>query len=205
MPKSENITWHNATISREERAEVLSSRGLVVWLTGLSGSGKSTVARALEKQLLQSGYFAYVLDGDNTRFGLNSDLGFSPEDRSENIRRVSEVASLFQDACLICICAFISPYRQDRKKIRSKLQDSFFEVYVHCPVEECEKRDPKGLYKKARSGDITDFTGISAPYEEPLQPELVINTATQSLDECVTALVTNLEPLIRPVDSLSKP
>jgi len=166
----------------------------LVWLTGLSGSGKSTVARALEEALVKRGDQAYVLDGDNIRFGLNNDLGFSPEDRTENIRRVGHVAKLFVDSGTIVITAFISPYREDRDAARAIQAEStdFVEVHLDCPLEICESRDPKGLYKKARSGEIAEFTGVSAPYEAPVDPELVLDTGTQTLDESVEALIQHL-------------
>lgn len=193
-PKSENITWHGSRVSREDRKTVLGHRSVLVWLTGLSGSGKSTVARALEEALVKRGDQAYVLDGDNIRFGLNKDLGFSPEDRTENIRRVGHVAKLFVDSGTIVITAFISPYRRDRDAARAiQVEHSdFVEVYLDCPIEVCESRDPKGLYKKARRGEISEFTGVSAPYEAPLDPDLVLNTGTQTLAESVEAVIQHL-------------
>ena len=182
---SSNITWHASTLRKEEREQLLSSRGVVIWLTGLSGSGKSTIGRALEAKLIQARHFAYGLDGDNIRFGLCSDLGFSPEDRTENIRRIGSVAQLFCDACAIAICSFVSPYRADRDMVRSLVGERFIEVHVDCTIEECAKRDPKGLYEKARKGEIPNFTGISAPYEAPLQPELYLDTTSQTIDQCV--------------------
>jgi adenylylsulfate kinase len=190
MGKSQNITWHAATVTMDERESFLQSRGCVLWLTGLSGSGKSTIARALEKRLVSEGRFAYVLDGDNVRHGLNGDLGFAPKDRTENIRRVGEVAKLFSDACLLVIASFISPYRSDRDGIRAKLPEGrFIEVHIAAPLDECEKRDPKGLYARARSGEITQFTGISAPYEAPLKPELVLHTEKKTVEACVEEVV----------------
>lgn len=166
-------------------------RGCVVWFTGLSGSGKSTVAHALELELMNQGHAAFVLDGDNVRRRLNADLGFSGKDRTENIRRIAEVAGLFADAGIICITAFISPFREDRRRAREVIgKDRMFEVYLGTTIEECEKRDPKGLYKKARGGEIPDFTGISSPYEPPLEPELEINTGECSVDEAVARLVS---------------
>ncbi len=166
--------------------ELLGQRGCVVWLTGLSGSGKSTIGFALEERLVRDGHAAYVLDGDNIRHGLNGDLGFSPEDREENIRRIGEVAALFADAGLITISAFISPYRRDRDRARAAAGEGrFVEVFVDAPVEICERRDPKGLYVKARAGEIKDFTGVSAPYEPPLSPEVVLETQNKTVDECV--------------------
>jgi adenylyl-sulfate kinase len=167
--------------------------GSVVWLTGLSGSGKSTIAGELERRLLDAGRPVWVLDGDKVREGLCSDLGFSPEHRKENIRRVAEVARLFADAGLICIVAFISPYRADRDRARSLLPAGrFVEVYLSAPVEACERRDPKGLYAKARAGLIKDFTGVSAPYEAPVKPELELRTDELTVEECVSALVSRL-------------
>lgn len=192
-PVSTNIRWHGPLVTRPERETILGSRGCVVWLTGLSGSGKSTVSRRVEQLLLERRVNAYVLDGDNVRFGLNRDLGFSPEHRVENIRRVGEVAKLFADAAVIAVTAFISPYRQDRDQVRALLNPGeFIEVFIDTPLEECEARDPKGLYKKARAGQIPEFTGISAPYEVPLSPELVVPTAGRSVDECATDVVDYL-------------
>jgi adenylyl-sulfate kinase len=175
--------------------EMMNNRpsGGVVWLTGLSGAGKSTVAAELERKLLALGRVVWVLDGDKVREGLCSDLGFSPEHRKENIRRVAEVARLFADAGLICIVAFISPYRADRDRARSLLPAGrFIEVYLSAPLEVCERRDPKGLYARARAGLVKDFTGITAPYEAPLKPELELHTDKFTLDECVSTLVATL-------------
>lgn len=172
---------------------MLGQRGVVVWLTGLSGSGKSTLAYALERRLVDDEKIAFVLDGDNVRHGLNQDLGFSPEDRTENIRRVGEVAALFAAAGLFSISAFISPYRRDRQRAREMAgADRFVEVYLDVPVEVCERRDPKGLYKKARSGEIAQFTGVSAPYEAPERAELSLNTDARSVDECVSDILSFL-------------
>lgn len=191
--KATNITWHAGVITAEDREKLLKQKGVVIWLTGLSGAGKSTIARELEKRLYDMGHLSYVLDGDNIRHGLNRNLGFSPEDRKENIRRISEVAKLFADAGVITITAFISPYREDRDNARKLLPEGkFVEVYVKCPLEKCEERDVKGLYKKARAGEIKEFTGISAPYEPPLNPELVIDTDKLSLDESVEMLLNYL-------------
>lgn len=189
-PASENVVWSPGAVTPADRAGVLGQRGCVVWLTGLSGSGKSTLAQAAEKRLIEAGQAAYVLDGDNVRHGLNGDLGFSPADRDENIRRVGEVAALFADAGLITLVSFISPYRAGRDRARAAAgEDRFFEVFVDTPVQECEKRDPKGLYRKARAGEIAEFTGISAPYEPPEKPALHLKTAGRSVDECVNELV----------------
>lgn len=188
--KSTNITWHEGHVTREDREQRLGQRGVTIWLTGLSGSGKSTIAVAAEKELLAQGRVAYVLDGDNIRHGLNANLGFSPEDRTENIRRIGEVARLFTDAGVIVLTSFISPYRADRDAVRGKMEKGdFVEVYVAASLETCESRDVKGLYQKARAGQIPEFTGISAPYEEPRSPELVLDTNDQTVEASVSALV----------------
>ncbi|MCP3676518.1 MAG: adenylyl-sulfate kinase [Deltaproteobacteria bacterium] len=192
--KAENIRWHHGKVTKDDRAQLISQKGTVIWLTGLSGSGKSTIAVDLEHALVENGYYAYVLDGDNIRHGLNSNLSFSPEDRSENIRRIGEVAKLFCDANLITIASFISPYRQDREKARAiQGEGEFVEVFVKCPLAVCEERDTKGLYKRAREGEVEAFTGISAPYEEPDCPEVVVDTSIMTLDECVREILTYLE------------
>jgi adenylylsulfate kinase len=183
--KNTNIKWHSGHIKREDREKLNNHKSCCVWLTGLSGSGKSTVARELEKLLFEKNAKCYVLDGDNIRHGLNSNLGFSPEDRTENIRRIGEVAKLFVDAGIIVITAFISPYRNDRDKVRSIMKkNDFIEVSIEASIETCEKRDPKELYKKAREGEIKNFTGISAPYEISAKPEIIINTENNSPAEC---------------------
>ncbi|PLV59324.1 adenylyl-sulfate kinase [Thermotoga sp. KOL6] len=193
-PKAKNIVWHEGKVKKEDREKLLGQKGVVVWLTGLPGSGKSTIAHELEWRLLERGKLAYVLDGDNIRHGLNSDLGFSPEDRKENIRRISEVAKLFADAGIITITAFISPYREDRRRARSLLKEGeFIEIYVKCPLEVLIKRDPKGLYKRALKGEIKEFTGISAPYEEPENPELIVETDKESVEESVGKILKYLE------------
>lgn len=195
---AEHITKHAHDLSSIDRARFFKHAGGVLWLTGLSAAGKSTIAMNLEKRLHALGYACYTLDGDNLRTGLNSDLGFSESDRTENIRRVGEVASLFADAGLICIAAFISPYRADRDSARAAAKNAkFCEIYVEADVAACEARDPKGLYKKARSGLVRNFTGIDAPYEAPTNPELVIHTKRQTVDESVEqllAFVTNTFP-----------
>jgi adenylylsulfate kinase len=192
--KSTDITWHAGHVSRADREKLLGQRGVTVWLTGLSGSGKSTIAVATEQVLLQRGRLAYVLDGDNIRHGLNRDLGFSPEDRTENIRRIAEVAKLFTDAGLIVLTSFISPYRSDRDAARALFRDGdFHEVYVAASLETCEGRDTKGLYQRARAGQIPEFTGISAPYETPARPELVLDTNGEKVEESVVRLVRHLE------------
>ena len=192
--KATNIKWHHGKITKEDRIKLMKQKGVTIWLTGLSGSGKSTIAVELEHALLENGHQAYILDGDNIRHGLNKNLGFSPEDRSENIRRIGEVAKLFTDANIITITAFISPYRQDRENAR-KLQKNgeFIEVYVKCPLEVCEQRDTKGLYKKARAGEVKEFTGISAPYEEPLKHEITIDTSKMPVEESTRAIIKYLE------------
>lgn len=171
------ITWHDLTIQKEDRYRLNGHRGAVVWLTGLSGSGKSTLANALDYELYQRNIQSYVLDGDNIRHGLNRDLAFTDADREENIRRIGEVANLFVDSGQIVITAFISPFQRDRDFVRSLISDNeFFEVYVKCSLETCEERDPKGLYKKARAGEIKQFTGIDSPYEAPTNPDIVVRT-----------------------------
>lgn len=193
-PKSRNIVWNASRVGAERRAEILGHRAATIWLTGLSGSGKSTIANALEERLAERGVNAYVIDGDNVRHGLNADLGFSAEDRTENIRRVGEVCRLFHDAGMIAITAFISPYRSDRDRVRTvHPEGGFLEVFVDCPLEECERRDVKGLYQKARDGKIPEFTGISAPYEPPASPEVVVKTAQSTLDACVAQVIDALE------------
>jgi adenylylsulfate kinase len=192
--QSTNITWQIGHVTRADRERALGQRGVTVWLTGLSGSGKSTVAVGVEKILVERGRSAYVLDGDNIRHGLNKNLGFSPADRSENIRRIGEVAKLFTDAGVIVLTSFISPYRGDRDAVRALLAaGEFIEVYVSASVETCESRDVKGLYKKARAGEIPEFTGISAPYEAPERPELVLDTGRQTAPESVAELVRLLD------------
>jgi adenylylsulfate kinase len=192
--KATNIVWHQGAITREDRQQLNGHKGCTVWLTGLSGSGKSTIAVELEKRLLERGVRTYILDGDNIRHGLNKNLGFSPEDRAENIRRIGEVAKLFCDAGLVALTAFISPYRADRDQVRAIMQPGdFIEVFVDCPVEVCEQRDVKGLYQKARAGEIKEFTGVSAPYEAPSAPELVIETSDQSVEKSALQILTYLE------------
>jgi bifunctional enzyme CysN/CysC len=190
---SQNIRWESGMISREQREKRNEHAAAVLWLTGLSGSGKTTIARELEKKLFNSGEQAFILDGDNVRHGLNGDLGFSPQDRLENIRRVAHVSRLMYEAGMVVICSFISPSRKMRDYARSLFPDGgFYEVYVKCDVEECRKRDPKGLYRKADNGEISDFTGVSAPYEEPISPEIVLDTNDLSLVECVETMLTSL-------------
>ncbi len=192
--KATNIVWHPGDVSREDRKRILGHKGCTMWFTGLSGSGKSTVAVALEKALWDRGICSYILDGDNVRHGLNKDLGFSPEDRTENIRRIGEVAKLFTDAGVVNLTAFISPYRADRDEVREMNEDGdFIEVHVDCPLETCESRDVKGLYAKARAGTIPEFTGISAPYEAPSKPEITLKTGDNTLEESVAELIGYLE------------
>jgi adenylylsulfate kinase len=181
MPKSDHIYWHEGDITKSDRERLAGHRGVCLWFTGLSGSGKSVISRETENLLFERGVRTYVLDGDNIRHGLNNDLGFSPEDRNENIRRIGEVSKLFVDAGTIVMTAFISPYREDRDRVRKILQDGeFVEIYVEADLDTCEERDPKGLYQKARAGEIKEFTGISAPYESPQKPELIINTTEET-------------------------
>ena len=191
--KATNITWHHSEINRDDRERQNGHRSLVIWFTGLSASGKSTLAQAVQTVLFERNCRTYVLDGDNIRHGLNKDLGFSPEDREQNIRRIGEVAKLFSDAGVITLTAFISPYRADRDKARAINDGSFVEVYVQCDLAVCEERDPKGLYKKARAGQIPEFTGISAPYEAPENPELVVDTGKETLEESVAKVLAYLE------------
>ena len=189
-----NLTFHHGLVSAADRESLLGQRGCVLWLTGLSGSGKSTIARAVERRLVEAGRLAYVLDGDNVRHGLNADLGFSDADRVENIRRIGEVTALFADAGLIAITAFISPFRADRAQARALIpRGRFLEVFVDAPIEVCEERDPKGLYRKAREGKIPEFTGITSPYEPPEAPELVIRTGELSVDEAAAKVVELLQ------------
>jgi adenylylsulfate kinase len=192
--KATNIVWHQGAVTRADREQMNGHKGCTVWLTGLSGSGKSTIAVDLEKRLWERGVRAYILDGDNIRHGLNKNLGFSPDDRTENIRRIGEVAKLFTEAGIVALTAFISPYRADRDQVRALMQPGdFVEVHVECPVEVCEQRDVKGLYKKARAGEIKEFTGISAPYEAPLTPELTIDTSGQSVEASALQILQYLE------------
>ncbi|MHC4975921.1 MAG: adenylyl-sulfate kinase [Planctomycetota bacterium] len=190
--KATNIHWHEGDISRDERWKALDTCGATLWFTGLSGSGKSTVASALEQALVNMGVLSYRLDGDNVRHGLNKNLGFSADDRAENIRRIGEVAKLFGDSGVVALTSFISPYRADRDLVRALHEESniaFIEVYVCPPLDVCEERDPKGLYKKARAGEIKGFTGIDDPYEEPEAAELCLDTSTMSVDESVQACI----------------
>ncbi len=195
---SGNITWTETKVTPAERAQLLGHEASTIWLTGLSGSGKSTIAYELEKQLIWMGHVAYTLDGDNIRFGLSRDLSFAPEDRTENIRRIAEVCKLFNDAGILVVTAFISPYRVDRAMAREIVgADRFIETHLATAIEVCEERDPKGLYKKARAGAISDFTGISAPYESPENPSLLVDTSRMSVLESVSEIMRVVTPRFR--------
>lgn len=190
---STNVVWHHATVSRSRREQLNGHRGAIIWFTGLSGAGKSTLAHAVEERLHQMGCRTFVLDGDNVRHGLCGDLGFSAKDREENIRRVGEVAKLFMEAGVIVLTAFISPYRADRERVRRMVEScDFIEIFCDSPLAICESRDVKGLYQKAREGRIAGFTGISSPYEVPENPELIVNTGTATLTDCVTQVITEM-------------
>lgn len=192
-PVSSNTVWHHATVTRSRREAQNGHRGAVIWFTGLSGSGKSTLAHAVEEILYQQGCRTFVLDGDNVRHGLCGDLGFSARDREENIRRIGEMSKLFMEAGIIVLTAFISPYRADREHVRGMAgHGDFVEIYCDSSIEVCESRDVKGLYKKARAGQIAEFTGISSPYEVPENPELVVHTGTEDLDSCVQQVMAML-------------
>lgn len=194
--KATNVHWHDGEVNRDDRAQLLGQKGASLWFTGLSGSGKSTVAVALEKALLQKGKLAYRLDGDNIRMGLNKNLGFSADDRTENIRRIGEATKLFADAGIICLNSFISPYVADRDQVRALHEEGnleFIEVFVDCSLAEAEKRDPKGLYKKARAGEIKNFTGIDDPYEAPENPEIHLHTDNMTLEEEVEVIIKALQ------------
>jgi len=196
--EEKNIVWHEESVKRESRAEKFGHKGCVLWFTGLSGSGKSTLANAVEELLFNSGAKTYLLDGDNVRHGLNKDLGFTPEDRVENIRRIGEVAKLFADSGTIVCVAFISPYRADRaaaRKITEEAGLAFLEIFVKCPLEVCESRDPKGLYKKARAGEIKNFTGLDAPYEEPLFCELTVDSSAAPPEVLAKAVAEKLKEM----------
>lgn len=193
MYKSTNIVWHDSAVTKEKRQIQKKHNSAVLWFTGLSGSGKSSVSVELEKRLYELDVHSYRLDGDNVRHGMNNNLGFSSEDRTENIRRIGEVSKLMIDAGLVTLSAFISPYREDRDKVREILDaGEFIEIYVKCSLEACEERDPKGLYKKARAGEIKGFTGIDDPYEEPINPEVTIETDKQTLEESVQVIIDYL-------------
>jgi len=190
---TDEVYWHSSNITRQNRQEKNKHKSFVLWFTGLSGSGKSTLANAVEKTLFEMDYNVTVLDGDNVRHGLCSDLGFTEEDRHENLRRIGEVAKLFVESGTIVLAAFVSPYREDRERVRSRLpHGDFYEVYCQCDLSVCEERDPKGLYKKARAGEIPNFTGVSAPYEEPIKPDMVVNTSKLSLEQEVDHIISNI-------------
>lgn len=190
---SNDVVWHNTTVTHEDRIQLKEQKPVVLWFTGLSGSGKSTVANAVESKLLSLGKHSYLLDGDNVRHGLNKDLGFSDDDRVENIRRIGEVAKLFVDSGAIVLTAFISPFIADREQVRGLMAEGqFLEVFIDTPLEVCEQRDPKGLYKKARAGEIKNFTGIDSKYEVPLSPEIHVKTAGKSVAECAESVVAQL-------------
>ena len=192
--KATNVTWHDHRVTKEERCKQNGHKGAVLWFTGLSGSGKSTIANTVDHKLFEMGKHTFVLDGDNIRMGLNKNLGFSPEDRTENIRRIGEVSKLYTDAGILVMTAFISPYREDRDQVREIMGDGeFIEVYVKASLETCEGRDPKGLYKKARAGEIKGFTGIDAPYEEPEKAELVLDSDGKGIDDLADEVVAFLE------------
>lgn len=194
MTFTNNVVWHHATVTRPRREAQNGHRSVNLWFTGLSGAGKSTLAHAVEEELSRRGCRTFVLDGDNVRHGLCADLGFSVADRAENIRRIGEAVNLFLDAGIIALAAFISPFRADRERVRQLLgEDDFIEIYCRCELSVCEARDVKGLYRRARAGDISEFTGISSPYEEPESPELVLDTGRVGLDACVTQVLTYLE------------
>lgn len=197
IKKDNNLTWHNMDVTKELREGQLNQKAITIWMTGLSGSGKSTIANALEKRLFSMGKHTMLLDGDNIRMGLNKNLGFGEKDRIENIRRIAEVSKLMNDAGLIVLTAFISPYRKDRRKAKEIIGDKFIEVYVNTSLEECEKRDVKGLYKAARAGEIFDFTGISSPYEEPQNPDIEVVTPQNSVEECVNLIVEKIEQYLQ--------
>lgn len=192
--KVKNVVWHHATVNRERREKLANHRAVVMWFTGLSGAGKSSLAHAVEEELYQKGCRTYVFDGDNVRQGLCSDLGFSDADRSENLRRIGEMVKLFLDAGVISLTAFISPFVKDRERIKSLIGEAdFLEIYCDCPIEICESRDVKGLYQKARRGKIPQFTGISSPYEPPENADLKINTGMESLESCVKKVINLME------------
>ncbi|THE10376.1 adenylyl-sulfate kinase [Bacillus timonensis] len=194
MGEEQHIIWHQSTVTKHERQQQNNHKSCVIWFTGLSGSGKSSLANALDQMLFSKKVQSYVLDGDNIRHGLNAGLGFSKEDRKENIRRIGEVSKLFVDSGQIVSTAFISPFREDREQVRALFPEGeFIEVYVKCPIFICENRDPKGLYKKARKGEISDFTGISSPYEEPDHPELVIETDQLTISQSVERIIDYLK------------
>ena len=194
QPNNSNVVWHHATVTRARRQQQNKHRSLILWFTGLSGSGKSTLAHAVEEKLHQMGCRTFVCDGDNVRHGLNSNLGFSKEDRKENIRRIGEMCKLFIEAGVIALTAFISPFREDRERVRKLVQEGdFIEIFCDCSLEICESRDVKGMYAKARRGEIKEFTGISSPYERPEKPEMIIETEKLSIEQCVEMILSYLK------------
>lgn len=194
MPNATNITWHKVSVTKSERRNMNQHQSAVLWFTGLSGSGKSTIANAVDRKLFDMGIRSFVLDGDNIRHGLNANLGFSTHDRKENIRRIGEVSKLFVESGAFALTAFISPFHEDRNRVREALEpDEFIEIFVKCPIDECESRDPKGLYKKARNGEIAEFTGVSSPYDEPLSPEIIIESKNYSVEESVEIIIRYLK------------
>jgi adenylylsulfate kinase len=194
MKKGNHLTWHHSSVTKKNRHLLNGHKSCVLWFTGLSGSGKSTIANAVDHALFQTGLRSYVLDGDNIRHGLNSDLSFDAADRKENIRRIGEVAKLFVDSGQLVLSAFISPFQEDRKLVREMFEaEEFIEIFLKCPIQVCENRDPKGLYKKARKGDIPEFTGISSPYEMPSRPEIVIETDNMTIEESVEKIIAYLK------------
>ncbi|MBT3407128.1 adenylyl-sulfate kinase [Candidatus Woesearchaeota archaeon] len=192
---SSNVVWHKGQISRDDRIKILGNSNKVLWFTGFSGSGKSTIAVNLEKELNKKGILTYILDGDNIRHGLNSNLGFSIEDRDENIRRISEVTKLMYDAGIYTLVCFISPHKNERNNARKLIGNNFIEIFVDCSIEECEKRDTKGMYKKARTGEIKDFTGISAPYDKPEKPEITLDTKELNVEQSVSKILNYINSL----------
>lgn len=188
-----NIVWHDSSVNRYDREILLNQQGVLLWFTGLSGSGKSTIANRIQEALYHNKKLTYLLDGDNIRHGLCKDLGFTLEDRGENMRRISEVSKLFVDSGVITLGTFVSPLRSDRQEVRNLLGDDFIEVYVKCSIETCESRDPKELYKKARSGEIKNFTGIDSPYEEPKSPEITLDTDKNDIEACVNQIIDYLD------------
>lgn len=189
---ADNLFWQESSIKRENREALTGQKAKILWFTGLSGAGKSTIANLVEKKLNEAGKLTYLLDGDNIRQGLNSDLGFSVKDRKENIRRITEVSKLFLDAGIITLTCFISPFNEEREKLRKAFGDDFVEIFVDCPLEVCESRDVKGLYKKARLGEIKEFTGISSPYEKPENPEIIVNTSNFTAEQCADIVMEYL-------------
>lgn len=197
----ENVIQYNFSITQKQRSKIKNQKPVLIWFTGLSGSGKSTIADALDKMLFEKGYHTYLLDGDNVRKGLNKNLSFSPEDRSENIRRIAEAAYLMLDAGLVVLASFISPYREDRENVKRIVgYENFIEVFVNTPIEECERRDTKGLYAKARAGEIKNFTGVNAPYEIPKAADIEIDTTMTSVEESVSLILTEIEKRIKKIE-----